>query len=135
MSNPNLATVEIEVYEPHHEKPGYLNLVRRKTPKEVAAELSAALKAALIDDTFDYFGLAVQAKYGGYADTAIPRYHHAVAYVVKGGSEGWYVHVDVALTNDGDNNTVVHLPIWVGKTFDKAKAWAAARTLAEMLDS
>ena len=134
MSTTNLAKVEIEVYKPHPDKPGFLALERRKTPNEVTDELEAGLKDVGLEGEFDYFGLAIGTKFQGHGDKPIPKYHHAVAYVVRGGSEGYYVHVDVALPADGVNDLLTHLPIAVGKTFSKTHAWAAVRALSDMLD-
>lgn len=123
--------VEIEVYKPRGDGSGYLDLVRRKTPNEVAAELGAGLKDIGLYDGFDYFGADIETRLGKTADEPTPRFARVLVYVVRGGSEGWYVHVEV-LVRSGE--TAEHFPIATGKTFSKEHAWKAVRALADMLD-
>jgi hypothetical protein len=50
-------------------------------------------------------------------------------YAVRGGSEGWYVHIDV-ITQDRER-----LPIGLAKCWSKELAWKVATKAAELLDA
>ncbi len=79
--------IELEVWKPNPDKPGYLKLERRRTNGEVFDDLKAALtKAGMMPD--EYFSCLDR---GG----VIPRYRWITCYAVTGGSEGHYSHIEV----------------------------------------
>lgn len=109
--------IEIEVWEPNPDKPGYLRFVRMKTLQEVFDELEARLEAdGLLPD--EYFSISpdyelMKGNQGkGYDEIEIPeRYWRVVCFAVKGTSEGYYVHVGVILVGGQYQN------LFLGKTF------------------
>jgi hypothetical protein len=119
----------VMVQNPVPEPGGYHCLLpaRRKTVGEVHAEL-AALVGIRDDEGYvtvpgadDSFGPALR------AGQEWPE-GRIVVFPVTGGSEGWYVHVEVQ-TADGQSRLMI-----LGKGFDSADAiWALARRLAEIL--
>lgn len=116
--------VETEIYQPSEKDPRYLNLVRRKTPKEIWAEVKAILHHYVPDwkDRFDYIGNSCMCK-----DGPIPSYNNIACYVVAGGSEGHYLHVDY--TGHPDGSCVI-----LGKTFlGPQAAWDVAIAIATIL--
>lgn len=97
--------IEIEVYEPVPDQPGYLCRVRNRTIGEVWQDLKDRLEEdGLLPE--EYMGIAASAN----GASQFPRYRFLACYPVTGGSEGHYVHVDVL--KDGK-----HIPVFLGKTF------------------
>lgn len=96
---PKKVPIEIEVWEPNPEKPGYLRFVRMKTVQEVFDELKVRLEAeGLVPD--EYFSIGVDYSLSGkkYGETPIPSdYWRIICFAVRGSSEGYYMHVGLIL--------------------------------------
>lgn len=99
--------IDVEVWEPHPEKPGYFRFVRMKTAKEVFIELKARLEAdGLIPD--EYFSVRV----GLDGEIPIPKdWWRVVCYALKGSSEGHYIHIGI-IRSEGQYHD-----LFLGKTF------------------
>lgn len=96
---PKQEPIEIDVWEPNPEKPGYLRFVRKKTVQEVYDELKARLEAEkLVPD--EYFNISSEYRYSDEKpkETPMPTdYWRIISFAVKGGSEGYYIHVGLIL--------------------------------------
>lgn len=109
--------IDIEVWEPNPEKPGYLRFVRMKTIQEVFDELKARLEAdGLLPD--EYFMVSseyrLSDRYRGKKLDEIPvpeKYWRVVCFAVKGTSEGHYIHVGVIQAGGQ------YQDLFLGKTF------------------
>lgn len=78
-----------------------------KPISQVYKELVEMLKADGIYNEIDYFS---SMSYQG--NKPFPDYHWISCFVVEGGSEGHYIHVEVI---DGEGNRIL---LYVGKTFE-----------------
>ena len=117
-------TIETQVWEPDTERPGYLRLVRVKTVDQVYAEIRAALGEDFPPGCTEGLGVFPTVERG----TPWPEGRIAV-FVVTGGSEGHYTHVEVR-TLDGESHLLL-----LGKTFDGFDAaWGFAKRLARLLE-
>jgi hypothetical protein len=96
-----LPRVELEIYAPMAEKPGFLEFVRRKTFREAADELRPILEAYGFEMSESPHHLAPGLAYGretdgkAPADEELPPYRWIASYTVRGGSEGHWGHVDL----------------------------------------
>ena len=90
--------IDLELYKPHPEKPGYLQFDRMATTNEVADQCTEALKAADLYDELESFGT--------FADylpeqKTWPRARWVACFPVEGSNEGHYIHVEAtALMED-----------------------------------
>lgn len=109
--------IEVDVWEPNSEKPGYLRFVRMRTLGEVFSDLKARLEAeGLLPD--EYFSVSLSyrymEKYRGMKENEIPipqDYWRIICFAVTGTSEGHYIHVG-AVIRDG-----TYQNLFLGKTF------------------
>ena len=86
-----------EIWEPDPEKPGYLKFKATRTLKELFDYCKEALTPSGILDQLEYFDLMWRKK----ADDPLPRrIKWLVVFVVKGGSEGHYIHIEAILENN-----------------------------------
>lgn len=105
--------IEIEVYEPVPDKPGYSRLHHRRSIGEVIAELNAKLDAeGMRPDEYgfdvSYYSLVDQLGVSAVGAVDARRAAEKLAwpagrialYPVTGGSEGHYVHLDVIPRQD-----------------------------------
>ena len=122
-----IESVEIEVYEPVPDKPGYCHKVRNKRIGEVFCEVNK--KLAEIGCPMSHGGKPVDpqdpqvewrwvdpanAEYWSTSidvsvDAEFPEYRWIACYVVTGGSEGYYVHVDVIPREEGKRSRTIFL--------------------------
>lgn len=85
--------IEIELWEPNPEKPGYLRFVRMKTYQEVFDELHARLKSEnLVPD--EYFNICSRYNERPEKMPVPSEYWRVISFAVKGSSEGNYIHKD-----------------------------------------
>jgi len=116
-SKKSVEPIEIEVFEPDPEKPGYLRFVRIKTLQEIFDELYSRLESLdLLPD--EYFSISPDyrylQKYRGKKHDEIPLPENCwriISFAVRGASEGHYIHVG-AITTEGE-----YLNLFLGKTF------------------
>jgi hypothetical protein len=112
----------------------YLLRCRRKTIREVFDEVAALVTRRVFDDDGNDLGFTTvdgAEEYfspGAAIDSARPwPQGRTVVFPVTGGSEGWYIHVEVI--GETDSECVI-----LGKTLDSADAaWTLARRLAVIL--
>ena len=91
-----------EIWEPNPDKPGYLQFVKTRTVGELFDYCKAALEPSGILDQLEYFDLMWRKK----ADEPLPlRIKWLVVFVVKGGSEGHYIHIEAITDNDDVKRT------------------------------
>jgi hypothetical protein len=117
---PKQQPIEVEVWEPNPDKPGYLRFVRMKSVQEVYDELKARLKADdLLPD--DYFQISSDFRYSdeywGKKLNEIPmpqHYWRIIAFAVKGASEGHYIHIGVILNGQ-------YQDLFLGKTLQEGE--------------
>jgi hypothetical protein len=101
-----MTQISTEIYVQHPEKPGYLKEERKKTVQEVFNELTSMLKEQGIYDELESFSIMM-----GYDKKGdFPNYRWISCFVVEGGSEGHYIHVDI-IAHD------VRETLYLGKTF------------------
>ncbi|MEA1050511.1 hypothetical protein U5801_11915 [Lamprobacter modestohalophilus] len=108
--------IDLELYKPHPEKPGYLAFDRCATVEEVKAQCDEALNKAGLLEELDYFSIASLDARG---DKPWPRARWVACFPVVGGSEGHYIHVEaIALMGDpGQTQTGERQLVLIGKTF------------------
>jgi hypothetical protein len=128
-ANCGFETVEVEVYRPDPDRPGYSLHVRTKTVVEVFDEVRAIVGrpgewggwTSSLRGLDEYFSVGVSAPGQWPADSRI------VVFSVRGGSEGDYVHVE-SIKPGGS------VCLMLGKGFaGRAESWAAAKVLADLL--
>ena len=124
--------IEIDLWEPVPDKPGFVREVGRRSVKDVFKDLCEYLQCADVQfDDLDYFQMGFEWRSQDGKDQPWPDYHRILCFPVQGGSEGYYVHVGVVY--DGQYQDII-----LGKTlfegregFDRiaAVANACARAL------
>ena len=88
---------EPEIYKPHPEKPGYLLFDRMRTLGDLMEYCKEALEPSGVLDQLEYFSPMWRKK----DDDPLPeRIKWLVVFVVTGGSEGHYIHIEAITTND-----------------------------------
>jgi hypothetical protein len=108
-----------------------LTFSHRRSRREVFRELAAILEdEGYVDEYFSpQYGMPGSKSD---ADAPMPRLWRIACWACTGGSEGWYVHIDL-IYQEGKNT--VHEPFALGKTWRKWDgAWAMAKRCAELLD-
>lgn len=109
--------IEIEKYEPHPEKKGYLIYTGNISIKEVYKQLKERLeKDGLLPD--EYFSISCSYDYK--EDAPFPdNYRWIACYAVTGGSEGHYIHVDILAPLELSPIKTIRESklIYLGKTF------------------
>lgn len=122
--------IEVEHYKPSTDKPGYLTFDRRATIGEVRAACDDVLRQADLYDQMESFGSFPALDEG----QAWPAARWVAVFPVRGGSEGYYVHVEALAINDSNGRqTNQRQLILMGKTFegiDTANKIANALTCA-----
>lgn len=114
--------IETQVWTPDPDRPGYLKHTSTRTVREVADQIRAIVGESP-EGCNEYFS----ARFGPDPDRLWPE-GRTIAYPVTGGSEGWYIHVDVIDPAGAIQNVLL------GKTFDGwDAAWAFAKRLAAIL--
>ena len=70
---------------------------RRKTIQQVCSNIIGEFKEQFPDiyGTLDYLGPSVDYDLGEDINSPFPEFHWIAVYYVEGGSEGYYIHVDV----------------------------------------
>jgi len=92
--------IEIEVWEPNPDKPGYLRFIRMKTVQEVFDELKARLEAEDLvpDEYFQIICTEFRLHDKKPKDIPFPSdYWYIICFATKGTSEGNMIHVGVLL--------------------------------------
>ena len=125
--------IEIEIWEPNPDKPGYLRKNRVKTTREVYNELYAILNAEELID--EYFNLDIEIRYNKSAvEPEFPPYKWIACYAVTGGSEGHYIHIDCINRGDSPDSKPTATNVFLGKTFQGMEhAQKIAARCAELL--
>jgi hypothetical protein len=124
-------SVEVHEYEPVPEQPQFVRIKQGRTLPEIAKDLGARVKEL---EEFDYFGVSYEFRHTTAPPCRWPviRGHWRVmAWVVKGSSEGWYLHVGMEWV---DGKVIRHETYILGKSFDWDNAWAAAKRISQVLD-
>lgn len=108
--------IEVNIYEPVPDKPGYIRQTGRKTVQQVYDELVQRLRDKdMLPD--EYFSLSADEM----AQEPFPEHRWIVCFAVRGGSEGHYVHIELIPLNG--RRRILYL----GKTFQGlARAQAIA---------
>ena len=91
------------VHKPDPEKPGYLILDRMRTYQELFDFCKKHLDASGVYDHLEYFSLSSFLRYelkAGPNDPLPENLRRIIVYPVTGGSEGFYIHVEMLTTND-----------------------------------
>ena len=97
---------EVEVYKPDPERPGYLKKERTRTYRELFQYCERVLKKAGVLELLEYFDLTADIRRrhtmsDNGADSPLPeRIKWIAVFAVTGGSEGYYIHVELITTND-----------------------------------
>ncbi|SFR12472.1 hypothetical protein [Desulfoscipio geothermicus] len=105
--------IEIEKWEPHPEKPGYLKYTGNRTIGEIFTDLRKRLKeeGLLPDEYFDVF-LGVD------KNASFPVYAWIACYPVTGSNEGHYIHINAMAPREIGRETLIESKlIYLGKTF------------------
>lgn len=112
--------INLELWKPNPEHPGYLMLDRYATKGEVFDQAVAALKAAGLWDALDYFHLTRDWDAGSDArQQPWPAARWVGCFAVEGDNEGWYIHVEaVGLLDENRLTTDRRELVLMGKTFD-----------------
>ena len=126
-----LAPIELEVWKPNPDKPGYCMFDRMATVGDVYDRCVEALDQAGLED--DIEGLTIMHPYGRLDDW--PRSWFVACFAVRGSSEGHYIHVEATALTLGEYRHQVdeRRLVLLCKTFsglDRATAVAAALTSA-----
>lgn len=105
--------IQIQIYEPIPEKPGYLRHVRNRTIGEIYDELRERLSndGLLPDEYFD-ISYSCEKKPWERDKDEFPRCRRIACYAVTGSNEGHYIHVDAI-----QSITQNIIPVFIGKTF------------------
>lgn len=126
-------TVDLQIYEPSPDKPGYLRFVRNLSYNEAVKAIKNAFGSKEdLDNAFDYFYPPCEIKYekGKSLDDQIPTFRRAIVYTVTGSNEGDYIHGELWGMN-GER-----YPLFLAKTFSgRNAAWTYARKLADILEA
>ena len=124
--------VPIDLWGPSAEKPGYLSRIRQSTIGEVLVGLQEYLPLYIPD----YKEMSEGMSYSWWGDKkmnkddAFPASHWISCYLVTGGSEGHYIHVD---TIDKDGNRQL---IYLEKTFSgSVYGWRIVEAIAAILEA
>lgn len=103
--------LEIEIYVPHPEKEGMLQRTGNIKLSEFGAAVGWFLRSRGHADRLDYYSvsndLSVPPK-----QQMVSRYRWLAIFAVTGGSEGYYIHVDV-IDLEGNRK-----PLYLAKTFE-----------------
>jgi hypothetical protein len=97
-------------------------------------ELIAALRSFCgnLADEYD-FCVSPSIAYDAPTTTVPEKFHHLIAYAIKGGSEGYYVHVGAILRDSDDLLTRPYLDFGFAKTWTAESAYALARQAQRFL--
>lgn len=87
-----IVTIETDLWLPNPDKPGFLKFERKRTINEVFNDIVQALKEQNVWDMLDYFSISTENRDG---DEPFPEHRWISVFVVKGGSEGYYFHIEV----------------------------------------
>ena len=115
--------IEIVIWEPVPDKPGYVRKAGMRTIGEIFKELSQRLKENNLWPD-EYFQVTTDWDY----DIPFPEFHWISCFAVTGGSEGHYIHIEII--ND-DRRKLIYL----GKTLFQGMdfAYDVARACAKHL--
>ena len=120
--------VEIQVFEPVPDKPGYQQWSHNRTLAEVLGELNARLLARDLEP--DEYGFDIMPRAEGFErsrDLSWPDYRWIACFAVTGSNEGHYIHIEAIKDNRREL-------IYVAKTFQgMGRAFEIARACAEIL--
>lgn len=100
-----LDPIDINIWEPMPDKPGYVRDLGPRSRKAIFEELEDRLIAASALPE-EYFGLAALSN----PSTAFPEHHWIACFPVTGDSEGHYIHVEAINHNSREL-------VFLGKTF------------------
>lgn len=129
---------EPRIYKPHPEKPGYLKLERMATYRELFDFCKSNLKSSGVLDQLEYFDLSTSLRYERKAtpDDPLPKnLRWIVVFAVTGGSEGFYIHVELITSNDDPKRGHDRLCVILGKDLSNKMdtALKAVNVLAPLL--
>lgn len=125
------------IWEPREK--GYRESVGNRSYGEMFDFLKLHLATMVFDgrpfeECIDYFSCADRFD-GIEAGTPLPDYRRVAVWTCTGGSEGWYVHVDL-VTDDGTRDGKRHQGVFLVKTFAGWEvAHAIAGAIAQLLDA
>lgn len=124
--NPSRGTVSMDVWRFIREGERQTNFIRRAHGRP-AGQVLDEVRTKLGKAGYDYLALGGSFRF----DEEIPEHHSVACYVVTGGSEGHYVHVDIMVPN---GRGLVARNLMLLKTFEgDRKAWGHARKIANLL--
>lgn len=89
----------------------------------------ALLKKTNFYDELDYFHTSINIKCQGDLNSEIPTFKWIVVYVVVGGSEGYYIHVDI-VSLEG-----IQEPLFIGKAWTIDTALEVSNLLTKAYNS
>jgi len=109
--------IEIYLYEPDREDPGFARYAGTRPVGEVFKELKQRLEAeGLLPE--EYFCLEYPEPLKPKAEAPFPEFRRLACYAVTGANEGYYVHVDALVPHrDLDPPLLQAVPLFLGKTF------------------
>lgn len=109
--------IELDLWKPNPEQPGYLVFDRAATMGEVYDAAKAALQAAGLWEALDYFDLSTDYQPDP-RRLPRPRARWVGCFAVEGDNEGWYIHVEaIALLDENWSQTDRCELLLLGKTF------------------
>lgn len=118
--------IEISIYEPHPDMPGYVLQAGRKTVRQVYDELVQRLKN---DDMLPEYRFSICVSAKDIAEEPFPEHRWIACFAVRGDSEGHCIHVEVIAP--GGNRKLLYL----GKTLQGlARAQAIANACGAHLE-
>ncbi len=121
-------SIEIGIWEPVPDKPGYVKAVGNRPVGDILTELVEKLKILCpkemeqLDYGFNYDGLHHEVD----PKDAWPSYRWIACYVVRGDSEGHYLHIDVLHGEDCRGEKFARKNITIAKTLDGKNSGMAA---------
>jgi len=118
--------IELEIWEPNPDRPGYLRFVRMKTVQEVFDELESRLEAdGLLPD--EYF--VISPEYDRCPEMEIPDDWWRIAcFANRGASEGYYIRIGVIRAGGK------YVTLCLGKTWDLELALKIAARCTEYFE-
>lgn len=109
-----ISPIETDLWLPNPDKPGFLKFERKRTLDEVYKDIVQALKEQDVWDMLDYFNISTEKRDG---KAHFPDYHWISVFVVKGGSEGFYFHIEAI---NEDKRRLLYLGKTLSERIDEA---------------
>lgn len=128
---PNAQPIQIEIYGPNPDKPGYLKRLRTRSYREVFDDLEAGLQAAEMVD--EYISLNCRND-DPHQQAPIASYRWISVYAVRGDSEGYYIHIDF-IRQDAQSSRIVESFAMIKTCGNFDRGWEIAKHAAFLLDA